>query len=409
MTSCRRKLSCGCRNFHRFLVAMSLLFLLLAGCVKKKGPPPPPPPKVTVAQPVRRVVADYLELNGTTRAVRTVQLVARVPGYLEKVLFRDGQLVKSGQPLFLIQQSTTRATLGQAEGQILLQKAQLEYAQKQLLRFSEMLKHKAAAQSDVDNWRFQRDSAAGNLRSAEAQRDLAKLDLRYTRVNAPFAGRIDRHLIDRGNLVGAGENTVLADLNQVDPIYVYFTIGDLDLDRLLKSTRGYPGQKGTKWPMAAALPGEQDYPHRGRLDFASNGLTDTTGTLLLRGVVPNSSGAILPGLQARVRVPLEKRKVFLVPETAVGSDQQGAYLLLVNAKNLVERRQVKTGALVDHLRAVEEGVQGGEWVVVKGLLRAVPGKPVTPVREAATAPPPRAQAATGSAASRSAQTGKRRP
>ena len=161
--------------------------------------------------------------------------------------------------------------------------------------------------------------------------------------------------------------------------------------------------------MATALPGEQDYPHRGRLDFASNGLTDTTGTLLLRGVVPNSSGAILPGLQARVRVPLEKRKVFLVPETAVGSDQQGAYLLLVNAKNLVERRQVKTGALVDHLRAVEEGVQGGEWVVVKGLLRAVPGKPVTPVREAATAPPPRAQAATGSAASRSAQTGKRRP
>jgi RND family efflux transporter MFP subunit len=362
--------------------AAALLPLLLSGCGKKKAPPPPPPPKVTVARPVLRVVTDYLELNGTSRAVRSVQLVARVPGYLEQVLFRDGQLVSSGQPLFIIQQDTTLARLEQAEAQILQQKAQLEYAQTQLVRFSNMVKLKAAAQSDVDNWQFQRDSALGNLKNALAQRDLAKLDLGYTKVNAPFAGRIDRHLKDRGNLVGAGENTVLAELSQIDPIYVYFTVSDLDLARLLKSAGGIPGQhRGASWPMAAALPSEEGYPHQGRLDFASNTLSDSTGTLLLRGVVPNPNGAILPGLQARVRVPLEKRSAFVVPETALGSDQQGDYLLVVNARNVVERRAVQTGPLVDHLRAIEKGVQGDEWVVVKGTLRAAPGRPVTPEQE----------------------------
>jgi len=381
VVSCRPSHSCGCLWFPRFFAGAALLALLLPGC-EKKAPPPPPPPKVVVAQPVQRVVADYLELNGTSRAVRTVQLVARVPGYLEQVLFRDGQLVRSGQPLFVIQQDTTLARLGQAEARILQQRARLEYAQKQLARFSGMVQQKAAAQSEVDNWQFQLDSARANLSDAEAERALARLDLGYTRINAPFAGRIDRHLKERGSLVGAGENTALAELNQVDPIYFYFTVSDLDLGRLMKSARGIPGQNGSSgWPMAAALPLEEGYPHKGRLDFAASSLSESTGTLLLRGVVPNSSGAILPGLHARVRVPLDERRAFVVPETALGSDQQGPYLLVVNERNLVERRAVKAGLLVDHLRVIEEGVRGGEWVVVKGLLRAIPGQPVTPERE----------------------------
>ena len=343
---------------------------------------PPPPPKVTVARPEQKEVADYLELNGTSRAVRSVQLVARVPGYLERVLFQDGQLVSPGQPLFLIQQDTVLARLAQAKAQIEQQTAQLEYAQKQLSRFSGMLKLKAAAQSDLDNWQFQRDAARGNLKNAQAQADLARLDLGYTRICAPFTGRIDRRLKDPGNLVGAGENTVLAQLDQVDPIYVYFSIGDLDLSRLRESAHGIPGRQGVaSWPMAAGLPGEEGYPHPGRLDFAANSLSDSTGTLLMRAVVENRSGAILPGLQTRVRVPLARRVAFLVPETAVGSDQQGAFLLLVDGKNQVERRPVRTGALIGHQRVVEEGVHGGEWVVVKGLLRAAPGRPVTPERE----------------------------
>ena len=153
---------------------------------KSPSRPPPPPPTVTVAQPVRRVVTDYLELTGNTQAINTVQLVARVAGYLEKVFFQDGQMVEKDQLLFLIQQNTYQDSLKQAEAAILLQKAQLDYAQTQLDRYSNLLQQKAAAQTDVDNWRYQRDSAQANLMTAEAQRDLARLNLDYTEVTGSF-------------------------------------------------------------------------------------------------------------------------------------------------------------------------------------------------------------------------------
>ena len=275
--------------------AMFAVFLvLLARCEKRAPNAPPPPPKVTVTQPVQRVLTDYLELTGNTQAIYTVQLVARVAGYLEKIFFQDGQIVKKGQPLFLLQQNTYEANLQQAEAQILLQKAQLDYAQIQLDRYSNLLPQKAASQTDVDNWRYQRDSARANLKAAEAQRDLAKLNLSYTQITAPFDGRIDRRLQDPGNLVGAGENTVLAQINQIDPIYVYFNISDLDLARLIKSTHGIPGQtEAQKWPVFAGLPNEEGHPHQGHLDFAAISLTTTTGTLLMRGVFLNPAGKIL--------------------------------------------------------------------------------------------------------------------
>src|SRR5215470_19443567 len=163
-----------------------VLFLALSGCKEKPKQQPPPPPKVTVAQPVQRMVTDDLELPGNTQAIYSVQLVARVAGYLDKVLFQDGQLVKKGQPLFIIQQNTYQANLEQAEAQISLQQAQLTYAQKQLERFSNLLPNNAASQTDVDNWRFQRDSAQSNLQAAQAQRELAQLNLDYTTVTAPF-------------------------------------------------------------------------------------------------------------------------------------------------------------------------------------------------------------------------------
>lgn len=360
----------------------AVFLVLLAGCEKRAPNAPPPPPKVTVTQPVQRVLTDYLELTGNTQAIYTVQLVARVAGYLEKIFFQDGQIVKKGQPLFLLQQNTYEANLQQAEAQILLQKAQLDYAQIQLDRYSNLLPQKAASQTDVDNWRYQRDSARANLKAAEAQRDLAKLNLSYTQITAPFDGRIDRRLQDPGNLVGAGENTVLAQINQIDPIYVYFNISDLDLARLIKSTHGIPGQaEAQKWPIFAGLPNEEGHPHQGHLDFAAISLTTTTGTLLMRGVFSNPAGKILPGLYARVRVPVEKKAAFLVPEVAVGNDQQGSYVFIVNEKNVVERRSVKTGPVVDNLRGIEEGLNGKEWVIVKGLLRAAPGRQVTPERE----------------------------
>ena len=368
-------------------ITVSVLLALPAGCKEQPKPQPPPPPKVTVAQPVRQAVTDNLDLTGNTQAIYTVQLVARVAGYLEKVLFQDGQRVKKGQPLFLIQQNTYEDNLRQAEATIAQYRAQLQWTESQLTRYSKLIQDNAAAQSDIDNWLYQRDNAAANLRAAEAQRDLAKLNLNYTLVTAPFDGRMDRRLVDPGNLVGSGSSTVLAQINQIDPIYVYFNISDLDLARLLKVTRGIPGPTDErKWPVQTGLPNEDGYPHQGYLDFAAINLATTTGTLLMRGVLPNADGKILPGLYTRVRVPLEQRTALLVPEVAIGHDQQGDYLLVVNDKNVVERRPVTTGAAVESRRVIATGLTGGEWVVVNGVLKAAPGRPVTPEREVASRP-----------------------
>jgi len=373
--------------FPVWLVVL-VLVLFLSGCREKPKQQPPPPPKVTVAQPVQRMVSDDLELPGNTQAIYTVQLVARVAGYLERVLFQDGQIVKKGQPLFLIQQNTYQDNLQQAEASVLQFRAQLVYAQAQYERYSKLVLERAGSQSDVDNWRFQRDQAQANLRSAEAQVSLAQLNLSYTDVRAPFDGRMDRRLKDPGNLVGAGENTVLASINQIDPMYLYFNIADVDLARLLKSRRGILGAAhAQKWPVFAGLPSEEGYPHRGYLDFAAISLTTTTGTLLMRGILPNPDGQILAGLFARVRVPIEQRTAFVVPEVAIGHDQQGSYVLVVNEKNVVERRGVKTGPSVDSLRAIDEGLKGTEWVIVKGLVKAAPGRQVTPEQEGGARPP----------------------
>ncbi len=317
------------RLFHKIkpvsaLIICLILFILPIAC-KKKPPPAPPPPSVTVVQPVRKVVTDFLELTGNTQALYTVQLVARVSGYLEKIFFEDGQMVKKGQPLFLIQQNTYQDTLRQTEAQILLQRAQLEYSERQYIRYSDLFQQKATSQENVDNWRNQRDSAQANLKNAEAARDLAKLNLGYTEVTAPFDGRIDRRLVDPGNLVGAIGNTVLAELNQIHPIYIYFNISDGDLARLMAEAQWKPGQvRGVEWPIFAGILNDQAYPHKGQVDFASISFTSTTGTLLMRGTFPNPDGKIMPGLYARVRVPVKKGPALLVPQEAIGYDQRGS-------------------------------------------------------------------------------------
>lgn len=354
-----------------------------AGCKGQKPQAPPPPPTVSVIQPLQRNVTYYLELTGNTQAVNTVQLVARVAGYVDKVFFQDGQMVKKGQLLFLIQEDTYIDNLHQAEGQVLALKAQLQYAQSQFARYSELLPDKAAAESDVDNWRFQRDLAEANLKTALANEELARLNLGYTRVSAPFDGRIDRRLQDPGNLVGSSSsNTNLAQIIQIDPIYVYFTVGDADLARLMKNARGIPGNDvAMKWPVFVGLVSEEGHPHSGYIDFAATNVSTSTGTLQMRGVLLNPAGKIMPGLYARVRVPVETRAAMLVPATAVGNDQEGSYVLIVNAQNIVERRSVKIGPLEASQRVIEEGLAGNERIVVSALLKARPGSPVSPQLE----------------------------
>jgi RND family efflux transporter MFP subunit len=364
---------------------VSLLLVAPGACKEKTAYKQPSPPRVTVSKPVRQQVTDYLELTGNTQAVNIVQLRARVQGYLEKVFFRDGQVVKKGQPLFQIERDTYVANLKQAEGQIVSQQAALEHATIELKRYSSLVEQKAAAQTDVDQWRAAQGSAEGTLLQAQAARDLAKLNLGYTLVTAPIDGRIDRRLVDPGNLVGSGGDTILAQMSQLDPIYVYFTVNDVELRRLLGETGGIPGlSRSRRVPVLVGLPNEEGYPHRGYLDFAAISVTSTTGTLLVRGLLPNPDGKILPGLYARVRLPVEEVSgALLVPQKAVGYDQIGSYVLVVNEKNVVERRSVKTGPVANGSIVINEGLTGNERVVVEGLLYAVPGREVTPEPEKA--------------------------
>lgn len=290
----------------------------------------------------------------------------------------------------MIQQNTYQDQLQQAEAQVLQQKANYDHAVIETARYTRLVAQKAAAQTDLDNWRFQRDAYLAGMKAAEAAVKLAKLNLDYTSVTAPFDGRIGRHLVDKGNLVGAGEFTLLADVNQIDPLYVYFTINERDLLQVVGRTgiSAAEAQK-IKIPIAFGLANETGYPHQGYLDFAAISLTPTTGTLSLRGIFPNPDGKVLPGSFARVRAPIvgSEKTALLIPEVAIGYDQLGSYVLVVAAKNLVERRSVKLGVRVDDKRVIQEGLTGNDWVITQGQIRAFPGKPVTPVRQALPAEP----------------------
>ena len=365
--------------------------MVAVGCRDNPSSSTAMPPTVTVAKPVAQSVADYLDFTGNTAATNSVTLVARVEGYLEKVHFTDGSRVKKGDLLFTIQQDQYKAQLQQAEAQVASQKAALAHADTELARYTALVKEDAATQTEVDHWRYQKEAAEAGIVSAQAQVDLAKLNLAYTTVRAPFDGRIGRHLVNPGNVVGAmGQQTALAQIDQIDPIYVYFTINERDLLRVIERRKqaSVPSSIEEKHiPVYFGLSNEEGYPHEGRLDFAAISVAPTTGTLQLRGLFPNRDQSVFPGLFVRVRVAaLQKRNALLVPGDAVSFDQQGEYLLVVNDKNVVERRGIKAGPQVRDMLVIEAGLKPDDLVIVEGLLQAIPGRVVNPQRAAKTSP-----------------------
>jgi len=361
-----------------------LIFVTLAGlgCRADPGSSTPVPTTVSVAKPTIQGVTEYLSFSGNTAASDSVTLVARVEGYLDKVHFKDGAPVKGGDLLFTIQQDQYKAQLQQANAQVAAQEVALAHAKEELARYTGLFKEEAAAQTQVDHWRYERDSAAAALLSAQAQVELAKLNLGYTQIKAPFDGRIGRHLVDPGNVVGAaGVRTSLAEIERIDPLYVYFTVNERDLLRVIEHRKqtSPPPIAERQIPVFFGLSNEEGYPHEGRVDFASISVAPTTGTLQARGIFRNPDRSVLPGLFVRVRVPaLEKKDALLVPGDAVSFDQQGEYVLVVNDKNIVERRSVKTGSQVGGMLVIADGLKPADRVIVEGILQAIPGRAVKP-------------------------------
>jgi membrane fusion protein, multidrug efflux system len=387
MRRCRHNRS----DVARLAALFASLVVFLIGCEEKNEYVAPPPPKVTVAKPVQQPVTLYLEFTGNTQAVNTVQLEARVEGYLAALHFQEGADVKRGDLVFTIQPEQYQAELQSALAEVQAQQAALDHAETELKRYSRLFEQKAAAATDVDNWRFQRDSAKAALMNAQAQVDLAKLNLSYTRVTAPMDGRMGRRLVDPGNLVGAGgEKTPLAEINQIDSIYAYFTVNERDLLRVrkLQQESGAGDYRSRPIPAYAGLSNEkEEYPHEGVIDFAAITVDPTTGTLLLRAIFDNKDRKILPGLFARIRVPVGRQtNAILVPQVALGFDQLGRYVLVVNDKNVVERRGVTTGPEENGMIVIDGGLSANDRVIVNGLQRAIPGREVNPEMQQAETP-----------------------
>ncbi len=274
------------------VLMVSMALWLIAGCGKSDNKyVPPPPAEVTVSQPVKKAVTDYLDLTGNTQSIEQVALVGRVEGYLTSINFKDGDIVKKGDLLFVIEPPPYEAKVKQAEANVAMAQATLVRSTLEYNRQQQLIKQNATAQSTVEQWQAQRDADDATVQQNKANLDLARINLSYTQVRAPFPGRIDRHLVDVGNLVGSGQATQLAMIYRLDPIYAYFSINERDLVRIMERERerskDKPGKKDEDTPVYLAIEGEEGYPHEGRFDFAATSLDPSTGTLLMRGIFSN--------------------------------------------------------------------------------------------------------------------------
>jgi RND family efflux transporter MFP subunit len=365
------------------LLAAIALLAPIAGCKRQNAYVAPPPPQVQVATALRQPVTPYLEVTGNTAAYNEVDLVARVSGFLQEIRYKDGAFAHRGDTLFVIEPAPYQAKLQQAEAALTAAQANATQTDAEYQRQAEMAKGQlAASQSAVDQARAQRDSNRATVLSDQAGVTLAATNVAYTQVNAPFDGVVTAHLMSVGELVGQNAPTKLATIVQLDPIYVTFNISEQDVlhVRATLRARGLTAADLGKVPVEVGLMTETDYPHTGTLDYASPVLDTQTGTLTARGVFPNADRALLPGFFVRVRVPmaLSAGPALLVPETALGADQSGRYLLVVNKDDVVQQRTVTIGQQVGALRVIASGLQADDKVIIAGLERAIPGAKVAP-------------------------------
>ena len=321
-------------------------------------------------------------------AVNSVQLVARVSGYLDSIDYTDGSIVKKGQLLFVIEPEPYAAKLKQAVAAIAQAKAQVLYAQSQYDRQLQMIKQNATSQANVEQWLATRDSDEAAVIENIANADIARINYGYTSVSAPFDGRVSRHLVDVGNLVGNTSATVLASIDQLNPIYVYFSVNELDLLKLRAALialgRNPDNVHGA--PIFVGLQSEADYPHPGKIDYVATSLDPSTGTIEVRAVLDNDSNLLLPGLFVRARIPLGKPvQALALPDAAVLSDQAGPYVYVVGAHNVVAQKRVRTGMEENGMIAVT-GLGAADQVIVDGLQNAAPGTTVAPVEHDVSAP-----------------------
>jgi RND family efflux transporter MFP subunit len=369
-------------------LALAALFLLTA--CEQNTFVPPPPPKVEVAVPVQKSITRYLDATGNTAAIKNVDLVARVQGFLQSINYQDGSFVKQGTTLFTIEPETYKLKLEQAQAAETGAQASLKQAEADFKRQSDLVQRQVVSQATLDTSTATRDNAQANLQQAQVNTRIAQVNYGYTSVTAPFDGIVSAHLVSVGELVGVASPTQLATIVALDPIYVNFNVNEQDVLRIREDARkrGMTVNEIRQLPVEVGLQTETGYPHKGKLDYVSPSINQSTGTLAVRGILPNPDRVLLPGFFVRIRVPYDEQKdALLVSDAALGSDQAGRYVLVVNADNVVEQRKVATGPLEGGLRVIESGLRGDDRIVVAGLLRAIPGQKVDPQLQKIEPPP----------------------
>ena len=356
----------------------------LTGCAKApSGPPVTAPTPVSVSVPLEREVTDYADYTGRTAAVESVEVRARVWGYLDKVNFKEGAMVKAGDALYEIDPRTYRAALEQAEAKVALDEATSKFNEADYQRISDAAKNGSVTKQEIEKAVAARDTAAAAVKADKADLEQRRLDLSFTSVKAPISGRVSRTLVTVGNLVQGGQSggTLLTTIVSVDPMYAFADVDErtvLQVQRLIRAGKAISARTG-EVSITLGLAIEEGFPHAGTINFVDNQVNPKTGTLRVRGVFANGDQYLTPGLFVRVRIPIGKpHPALLISDRALDTDQGQKIVYIVTEKNEVVARPVRIGALHDGLRAVDDGLKAGERVIVNGLQQVRPGAIVEP-------------------------------